>query len=168
MHPFDDDDDDENQHLLGTYHTPATLDTLHKMFHFRPHPSEHSPMQVVYLLTKRMKIKEPILEITVKLVVRLGVLRQHFPRNLYEELYWNSLLELGRPSRGPKPRFEVEGPVGSHSIETIFDENCGSLWITVSIRGLLLYPTQSQNSRAERGHKEPAFGGQTNGLKTST
>lgn len=25
--------DDENQHLLGTYHKPATLDTLHKMFH---------------------------------------------------------------------------------------------------------------------------------------
>lgn len=125
-------------------------------------------MQVVYLLTKRMKIKEPILEITVKLVVRLGVLRQHFPRNLYEELYRNSLLELGRPSSGPKPRFEVEGPVGSQSIETTFDENCCSLWVTVSIQELLLYPTHSQNSGAERGHKEPAFGGQTARLKTST
>lgn len=91
-------------------------------------------MQVVYLLTKRMKIKEPILEITVKLVVRLGVLRQHFPRNLYEELYRNSLLELGRPSSGPKPRFEVEGPVGSQSIETTFDENCCSLWVTVRFK----------------------------------
>lgn len=125
-------------------------------------------MQAVYLLTKRMKIKEPILEITVKLVVRLGVLRQHFPRHLYEELYWNSLLELGRPSSGPKPRFEVEGPVGSQSIEITFDENCCSLWVTVSIQGLLLYPTQSQNSQAERGHKEPAFGCQAAGLKTST
>lgn len=125
-------------------------------------------MQVVYLLPKRMKIKEPILEITVKLVVRLGVLRQHFPRNLYEELYRNSFLELGRSSSGPKPRFEVEGPVGSQSIETTFDENCCSLWVTVSIQGLLLYPTQSQNRWAERGHKEPAFWGQTAGLKTST